>query len=98
MWLSLHVFRVERPTDRNEHFIAQCRNLTTLAEQPCGKNIVAKGENAIYQHSLLFPPCFPPYCTACNYLSNIEIFVWTLFKWHLLKDGLFLSFLCRENG
>ena len=41
-------------------FPTQSRLLTTLSKKPL-ENIVGKGENAGYQHFLLFPQCFEPY-------------------------------------
>ena len=39
------------------------------------ENIVGKGENAAYQHFLLFPQCFqkPRGSGSCNSLPNIKI-------------------------
>ena len=42
---------------KGQLFPTQVRLLTTLRDKP-SENIVGKGENAGYQHFLLFPQCF----------------------------------------
>ena len=44
---------------RAQLFTAQSQHLTTQTKKPF-ENIVGKGENAGYQHFLLFPQCFLP--------------------------------------
>ena len=55
-------------TDHLLPFTEKDRVLTTLRRKPLKtvwekktENFVAKGENAVYQHFLLFPRCFPSY-------------------------------------
>ena len=41
------------------------------------ENIVGKGENAGYQHFLLFPPCFP----RCSFIGFLNVMiVWERFN------------------
>ena len=53
-------------------FTAQCQLLTTMRKKPF-VNIVGKGENAGYQHFLLFLQCFLTYLRKISLLSHIEI-------------------------
>ena len=43
--------------------------LTAMWKNPI-KNIEGKGENAGYQHFLLFPQCFPPYQREMYHLNS----------------------------
>ena len=58
------------------------------------ENIMGKGENAgypkpIYQHFLLYPPCFPPIQERITVLSNI--YFANAFNFNQLKNLSFVK-------
>ena len=61
----------------------------TLKQKPFG-NIVGKGENAVYQHFLLFPNCFLPFLkTNLSFQSHLFYCLQNLSIWINLKNLLF---------